>query len=70
MLYIFYFADLQQIFKTNKIVHNAHSNNGLGFFLWRLLLLVGPIQNSYTIIYSSSFSPMVRNPNLVYIREA
>ena len=32
MLYIFYFVDLQQIFKINKIAHNAHSNNGLGFF--------------------------------------
>lgn len=32
MLYIFYFADLQQIFKINKIIYNALSNNGLDFF--------------------------------------
>lgn len=31
MLYIFYFADLQQIFKINKIIYNALSNNGLDF---------------------------------------
>ena len=40
MLYIFYFIDLQQIFKIGKIVHNAHSNNGLGFFLWPMAIVV------------------------------
>ena len=34
MLYIFYFADLQQIFKTDKIRYNAHSDNILEFFGW------------------------------------